>query len=92
MKVKGGGESEKTGLKLIIQKTKIMTSSPITLRQIEGEKLEAVIDFLFLGSRITVDSDSGSEIKTFTSWKESYDKLRQYIKKRRCHFDKGPYS
>ena len=48
-------ESEKAGLKLNIQKTKIMASSPITSWQIEGEKLEAVTIFLFLGSKITVD-------------------------------------
>ena len=50
-------ESEKTGLKLSIQKTKIMASSPITSWQLEGKKVEAVTDFMFLGSRITVDSD-----------------------------------
>ena len=56
-------ESEKTGLKLNIQKTKIMASSPITSWQIEGEKLEAVKDFLFLGSKITVVGDCSHEIK-----------------------------
>ena len=61
MKVKE--ESEKTGLKLNIQKTKIMTSSPITSWQIEGVKVETVIDFIFLGSKITVDSDCSCEIK-----------------------------
>ena len=50
-------ESEKTGLKLSIQKTKIMASSPITSWQLEGKKVEVVADFMFLGSRITVDSD-----------------------------------
>ena len=50
-------ESEKTGLKLSIQKTKIMASSPITSWQLEGKNVEAVTDFMFLGSRITVDSD-----------------------------------
>ena len=54
MKVKE--ESEKAGLKLNIQKTKIMPSGPITSWQVEGEKVEAVIDFIFLGSKITVDS------------------------------------
>ena len=74
-------ESEKTGLKLNIQKTKIMASSPITSWQIEGEKLEAVKDFLFLGSKITVDGDCSHEIKR--CWlRESYDKPRQYIKLR----------
>ena len=56
-------ESEKTGLKLNIQKTKIMESCPITSWQIEGEKVEEMIDFVFLGSKITVDSDCSHEIK-----------------------------
>ena len=56
-------ESEKAGLKLNIQKTKIMASGPITSWQIEGEKAEAVTDFLFLGSKITADSDCSHEIK-----------------------------
>ena len=55
MKVKE--DSEKAGLKLNIQKTKIMASSPITSWQIEGEKVEAVTDYISLGSKITVDSD-----------------------------------
>ena len=61
MKVKA--ESEKTGLKLNIQKTKIMESCPITSWQIEGEKVEEVIDFVFLGSKITVDSDCSHEMR-----------------------------
>jgi len=56
-------ESEKTGLKLNILKTKIMESCPITSWQIEGENVEEVIDFVFLGSKITVDSDCSHEIK-----------------------------
>ena len=56
-------ESEKPGLKLNIQKMKIIAPSPITSWQIEGEKVEAVTDFIFLGSRITVDSDCSYEIK-----------------------------
>ena len=56
-------ESEKAGLKLNIQKTKIMASSPIISRQTEGEKVEAVVDFIFLGSKITVDGDCSHEIK-----------------------------
>ena len=56
-------ESEKAGLKLNIQKTKIKASSPITSQQIEGEKVEAVTDFIFLGSKITVDGDCSHEIK-----------------------------
>ena len=61
MKVKE--ESEKPGLKLSIQKTKIMTPHPITSWQIEGEKMETVIDSIFLGSRITVDGDCSNEIE-----------------------------
>ena len=61
MKVKE--ESEKAGLKLNIQKTKIMASSPITSWQVEGEKMEAVTDFIFPGSKITVSSDWSHEIK-----------------------------
>ena len=56
-------ESEKAGLKLNIQKTKIMASSPFTSWQIDGEKVATVTDFIFLGSRITVDSDHSHEIK-----------------------------
>ena len=56
-------ESEKAGLKLNIQKTKIMASSAITSWQIDGEKVEAVTDFLSLGSKITVDGDCSHEIK-----------------------------
>ena len=61
MKVKE--ESEKAGLKLNIQKTKIMASSPITLLQIDGETVETVTDFTFLGSKITADGDCSHEIK-----------------------------
>ena len=56
-------ESEKAGLKLNIQKTKIMTSGPITLWQIDGETIETVTDFIFGVSKITVDSDCSHEIK-----------------------------
>ena len=61
MKVKE--ESEKVGLKLSIQKTKIMASSPITSWQTDGETVETVTDFIFLGSRITADGDCSHEIK-----------------------------
>ena len=61
MKVKE--ESEKADLKINIQNTKIMASSPITSRQIDGETLETVADFLFLGSRITANGDCSHEIK-----------------------------
>ena len=56
-------ETEKFGLKLNIQKTKIMASSPLTSWQIDGEKVEAVADVIFLGSKISVDGDSSHEIK-----------------------------
>ena len=56
-------ESEKSGLKLNIQKTKIMACSPITAWQIDGRKVEAVTDFIFLGSKITVNGDCSHEIK-----------------------------
>ena len=61
MKVKE--ESEKAGLKLSIQKTKIMASGPITSWQIDGEKVETVTDFIFLSSKITVEGDCSHEIK-----------------------------
>ena len=79
MKVKE--ESEKVGLKLNIQKMKIMASGPITSWQINGETVETVADFIFWGSRITADGDCSHEIKTLTPWKESYNQPRQYIKK-----------
>ena len=61
MKVKQ--ESEKAGLKLNIQKTEIIASSPITTWQIDGETMETVTDFIFLGSKITADGDCSHEIK-----------------------------
>ena len=73
MKVKE--ESEKYGLTLNIQKNKIKASDPITSWQIEGGKVEAVTDFIFLGSKITVNGDCSHEIwKMLAPWKESYDK------------------
>ena len=74
MKVKV--ESEKVGLKLNIQKTNIMVSGPITSWEIDGETVESVADFIFLGSKITADGDCSHEIKTLTPWKKSYDQLR----------------
>ena len=68
MKVKE--ESEKVGLKLNIQKTKIMASGPITSWQIDGETLEIVTDFIFLGNKITADSDCSHEIKRLYSLEE----------------------
>ena len=81
MKVKE--ESEKVGLKLNIQKTKIMASSPITSQQISGETMETVRHFIFGGSKITADGDCSHEIRTLTPWKKSYDQPRQHIKKQR---------
>ena len=79
MKVKEG--SEKVGLKLNIQKTKIMASGAITSWEIDGETVETVADFIFLGPQITAGGDCSHEIKTLTPWKESYDQPRQHIKK-----------
>ena len=61
--MKGKEESEKVGLKLNIQKTKIMASGPITSWQIDGERVETVLDFIFLDSKITADGDCSHEIK-----------------------------
>ena len=75
MKVKV--ESEKVGLILNIQKTKIMTSGPITSWQLDGETMETVTDFILGSSKITADGDCSHEIKRlFRSWKESYDQPR----------------
>ena len=68
MKVKE--ESEKAGLKLNIQKTKIMASGPITSWRIDGDTLETVRDFIFLGSKVTVDGDCSHEIKNTCSVEE----------------------
>ena len=91
MKVKE--ESEKAGLKLNIQKMKIMASGPITSWQIDEETMETVTDFIFLGSKIIADDDCSHEIKTLDPWKKSYDQPRQHIKKQRHYFaNKGPSS
>ena len=94
MKVKE--ESEKVGLKLNIQKIKIMASSPITSWQIDGETVETVIDFIFLGSKITADSDCSHEIKrrlflgrkTMTNL-ESIFKSRGITLPTKAHLDKA---
>ena len=92
MKVKE--ESEKVGLKLNIQKMKIMASGPITSWQIDGETVETVRDFILGGSKITADGDCSHEIKRhLVAWKKSYDQPRQHIKKQRHYFTyKGPSS
>ena len=75
MKVKE--KSEKVSLKLNIQKRKIMASGPITSWEIDGETVETVSNFIFGGSKITVDGDCTQEIKRhLTPWKESYDQPR----------------
>ena len=84
MKVKE--ESTKAGLKLNIQKAKIMASGPITSWHIDEETVQRVADFIFLGSKITADGDFSHEIKTLTPWKESYDQSRQHTKKQRHYF------
>ena len=90
MKVKE--ESEKAGLKLNIQKTKIMASSPITSWKLDGEKMETVTDFIFLGSKSVQMMTAAVKSKDIL-WKKSYDQPRQHIKKQRHHFaSKGPSS
>ena len=74
-------ESEKSGLKLNIQKTKMMPSSPIASWQIDGETMETVADLIFLGSKITVDGDCSHDINTLAPCKKGYDQPRQHIKK-----------
>ena len=77
----GERESGKAGLKLNIQKTRIMASGCITSWQIDGETIETVTDFIFLGSKITADSDCSHKIKKMLApWMKSYDKPRQLIK------------
>ena len=63
-----------------------MASGPITSWQIDGETMEIVSDFIFLGSKITADSDCSHEIKTLDPWNKSYDQPRQFIKKQRHYF------
>ena len=91
MKVKE--ESEKVGVKLNIQKTKIMASGSITSWQLDGETMETVSDCILGGSKITADGDCSHEIKMLAPWKKSYDQPRQHIKKQRHYFaNKGPSS
>ena len=83
-------QNEKVGLKHSVQKTKMMASGPITSRQIDGETMETVTDFIYLGSKITADGDYSHEIKTLVPWKKSYDQPRQHIKKQR-HYSANKY-
>ena len=87
-------ESEKAGLKLNIQKTKIMTSGPITSWQIGGEKVETVADFIFLGSKITADSDCSHEMKIrLLLGRKAMTNLDNILKIRSITLaNKGPYS
>ena len=79
-------ESEKVGLKLNNQQTKIMASSPITSWHTGGETMETVKDFILGGSKITADGDCSQEIKRLVPWKKSYDQLEKHIKKQRHYF------
>ena len=79
-------ESEEELKSLNIQNTKIMASGPITSWQIDGETMETVRDFIFLGSKITADDDCSHEFKRLAPWKKSYDQPRQHIKKQRRYF------
>ena len=89
--MKGKEESEKAGLKLNIQKTKIMASGPINSGKIEEKKVEAVTDFIFLGSKITVDSDFSHEHLLLE--RKAMTNLDSILKKQRHHFaNKSPYS
>ena len=63
-----------------------MASGPNTSWQIDGETVETVADFIFLGFKVTADGDCSHEIKTLTPWKESYNQPRQHIKKQRHYF------
>ena len=74
-------ESEKVGLKLNIQKTKIMTSGPITPWQIDGETVETVTDFIFGAPKSLQMVTAAIKLKDACSWKKSYDEPRQHIKK-----------
>ena len=91
MKVKE--ESEKTGLKLNNQKTKIMASGPITSWEIDGETMETVTDFIFGAPESLQMVTAATKLKTLAPWKKSYDQPRQRIKKQRHSFaNKGPCS
>ena len=86
-------ESEKVGLKLNIQKTKIMASGPITLWLIVGETMETVTDFIFLGFKITADCDCSHEIiRCLLLRRKAMTKLNSLLKSRHHFADKGPYS
>ena len=90
MKVKE--ENENVGLKLSFQKTKIMASGPITSWQIDGETMETVRDFIFLGSKITADGDCSHEIKRHVLLRrKAMINLNSILKSRHYFANKGPY-
>ena len=92
MKVKKK-KSGKVSLKLNIQKTKIMSSSPVTSGQIDGETMETVTDFIFLGSKVTVDSNCSHEIKRcLLLGRKAMTKLEGVLKSRGITAGKSPYS
>ena len=86
-------ESDKAGLILNNQKTKVMASNPITSWQIDGEKVETVLDFIFLGSKISADCDCSHKIKRCLLLGRKDNKYRQLLKKQRHYSaNKGPYN
>ena len=87
-------ENENAGLKLNIEKTKVMASSPITVWQIDGEKMETVTDFIFLASKITLDGDCSHEVKIRLLLGRKIIRNLDSILKSRRHYitDKGPSS
>jgi len=93
MKVKAKEESEKVGLKLNIQKTMIMASSPMTSWQIDGETIETVRDFIFLGSKITADGDCSHEIKRhLLLGRKAMSNLDSILKSRDVQFSSVQFS
>ena len=91
--MKGKEKSEKVGLKLNIQKTKIMASGPTTSWEIDGETVETVSDFIFWGSKITIDGDCSHEIKRrLFLGRKVMTNLDSILKKRHYFVNKGPYS
>ena len=90
MKVKE--ETEKVGLKLSIQKTKIMASGPITSWQIDEETMETVRDFIFGGSKITADGDAAMKLRRLLLGRKTVTNLDSILKSRHYFADKGPCS
>ena len=84
------GLKKKVGLKLNIQKTKIMAFGPIISWQIDGETTETVRDFILGASKITADGDCSYHIKTLAPWEKNYDQLRRHIKAETLLYHKVP--